>query len=189
MAFRATTHTDLLLRAARDQNIQVKAIHNASVMNAVGACGLQLYQFGQTVSIPFFTEKWRPDSFYDRIAANQAMGLHTLCLLDIKVKEQSEENLLKGLPIYEPPRFMTVNQALEQLLDVERKRRQGVCDETTRCVGIARLGSDSQRMVAGTAYDLIRIDFGAPLHCLVLVGKTHIMEDEFLDSLGVDKLL
>ena len=50
-------------------------------MNAIGACGLQLYTFGQTVSIVFFTETWRPDSFYDKIAANRKLGLHTLCLL------------------------------------------------------------------------------------------------------------
>ena len=45
----------------------MRVIHNASIMNAVAACGLQLYRFGQTVSIVFFTETWRPDSFYDRI--------------------------------------------------------------------------------------------------------------------------
>ena len=44
----ATTHTDLLLRA-ESQSIRVEVIHNASIMNAVGCCGLQLYQFGQTV--------------------------------------------------------------------------------------------------------------------------------------------
>jgi hypothetical protein len=35
-------------------------------MNAVGACGLQLYRFGEAISIVFFTDTWRPDSFYDR---------------------------------------------------------------------------------------------------------------------------
>ena len=39
----------------------------------------------QAVSIVFFTETWQPDSFYDKILANRRMGLHTLCLLDIKV--------------------------------------------------------------------------------------------------------
>ena len=34
------------------------------------------------------------------------MGLHTLCLLDIKVKEQTVENLMKGNKIFEPPRYM-----------------------------------------------------------------------------------
>jgi diphthine methyl ester synthase len=70
-------------------------IHNASIMNAVGACGLQLYNFGQTVSLVFFTETWKPDSFYDRIAENAELGMHTLILLDIKVKEQSEENMAR----------------------------------------------------------------------------------------------
>ena len=50
----ATTHTDLELRAL-DLGIPVKTIHNASIMNAVGAAGLQLYRYGETISIVFFT--------------------------------------------------------------------------------------------------------------------------------------
>lgn len=91
---RATTHTDIILRA-RALKIPVRVIHNASIMNAVGACGLQLYNFGQTVSLVFFTDTWKPDSFYDRIKENVDLGMHTLVLLDIKVKEQSEENLAR----------------------------------------------------------------------------------------------
>ena len=64
-------------------------------MNAVGASGLQLYTFGQAVSLVFFTDTWKPDSFYARIKENSDLGLHTLVLLDIKVKEQSEENLAR----------------------------------------------------------------------------------------------
>lgn len=90
----ATTHTDIVLRA-RSQKIPVRVIHNASIMNAIGACGLQLYNFGQTVSLVFFTDTWKPDSFYDRIKENADLGMHTLVLLDIKVKEQSEENLAR----------------------------------------------------------------------------------------------
>ena len=77
---RATTHTDLELRA-RQRGIPVRVVHNASIMNAVGAAGLQLYRYGEAVSIVFFTETWRPDSFYDKIASNRRIGLHTLCLL------------------------------------------------------------------------------------------------------------
>ena len=50
----------------------------------------------QAISIVFFTDSWRPDSFYARIAANRQRGLHTLCLLDIKVKEPSFESLARG---------------------------------------------------------------------------------------------
>lgn len=38
---RATTHSDLILRAVH-AGIPYKVIHNASVMNAVGCCGLQV---------------------------------------------------------------------------------------------------------------------------------------------------
>lgn len=77
---RATTHSDLVVRA-RNLGVDVEVVHNASVMNAIGICGLQLYRYGETVSIPFFTETWRPDSFYEKIQRNRALGLHTLCLL------------------------------------------------------------------------------------------------------------
>lgn len=120
--FGATTHSDLVLRAA-SRSVPVKVIHNASIMNAMGCCGLQLYHFGPSVSIVFFTEAWRPESFFDKLCDNLSRGCHTLCLLDIKVKEQSIENLARGRKIYEPPRFMSVNTALEQILEVSQKRK------------------------------------------------------------------
>ena len=44
--FGATTHTDFYLRAVA-KGIKVRVIHNASIMNAVGCCGLHLYHFGK----------------------------------------------------------------------------------------------------------------------------------------------
>lgn len=78
--FGATTHTDLLLRA-REKNIPYRVVHNASIMNAIGCCGLQLYRFGETISIPYWTDSWKPDSFYDKIRTNREAGFHTLALL------------------------------------------------------------------------------------------------------------
>lgn len=49
--FGATTHSDLVLRAHRE-GIKVTVIHNASIMNAIAACGLQLYRFGQVCHDP-----------------------------------------------------------------------------------------------------------------------------------------
>lgn len=82
-------------------------------MNAIGATGLQLYSFGETVSVPYFQEKWRPYSFLPKIAKNFNNKQHTLVLLDIRVREISFENLSKGKEIYDPPRFMTVNEAID----------------------------------------------------------------------------
>ncbi|XP_019313189.1 diphthine methyl ester synthase isoform X1 [Panthera pardus] len=120
--FGATTHSDLILRATK-LGISYRVIHNASIMNAVGCCGLQLYKFGETVSIVFWTDTWRPESFFDKVKKNRQNGMHTLCLLDIKVKEQSLENLIKGRKIYEPPRYMSVNQAARQLLEIVQNQR------------------------------------------------------------------
>lgn len=78
--FGATTHTDLVLRA-KEKNIPFEVVHNASIMNAIGCTGLQLYSYGETVSIPFWTESWQPDSFFDKIIDNFKRNLHTLCLL------------------------------------------------------------------------------------------------------------
>ncbi|KAH7827884.1 diphthine synthase [Monocercomonoides exilis] len=175
--FCATTHCDLNIRAIQ-KNVQVVSIHNAGIMTAVGCCGLSLYNFGLTVSIPFFTEKWRPYSFYERMKTNMAAGMHTLCLLDIKVKEQSMENLIKGRLIFEPPRFMTVNQAIQQLLSLEEEKKMDVFHPSTFCIGLARVGCPTQRIVAGKASDLLRVDFGGPLHSLIVPCLKTVTEEE-----------
>ncbi|KAL8470926.1 hypothetical protein ACS0TY_033488 [Phlomoides rotata] len=41
--------------------VDAKVVHNASFMNEIGVCGLQLYGYGETISKPFFTETWRHD--------------------------------------------------------------------------------------------------------------------------------
>ena len=48
---RATTHTDLQLRA-RTLGVEVRVVHDASIISAVGACGLQPYCYGEEARIP-----------------------------------------------------------------------------------------------------------------------------------------
>ena len=114
-----------------------------------------------------------PRSTYDKIAANTGLKLHTLCLLDIKVKEQTVENLLKGNNKFEPPRFMTIAQAATLLLKMEKEFGGGVCGEDARAIGIARVGHSTQLIRGGTLLELSTSDFGAPLHSLVLAGELH----------------
>lgn len=178
--FGATTHTDLVIRA-RELGIKYTTIHNASVMNAVGACGLQLYNFGQTVSLVFFTDTWKPDSFYEKILENRRLGLHTLLLLDIKVKEQSIENMARGRLIYEPPRYMSIETAAEQLLEIEDLRQEHAYGHDTPCIAVSRLGSPQQAMRADTLGNLVDYESGDPLHSLVILGnKVHDLETDFI---------
>ncbi|KAM3840032.1 diphthine methyl ester synthase isoform 1-T1 [Vipera latastei] len=188
--FGATTHSDLILRAVK-QGIPYRVVHNASILNAVGCCGLQLYNFGETVSIVFWTDRWKPESFFDKIIKNRKNGMHTLCLLDIKVKEQSMENLMRGKKIFEPPRYMSVNQAAEQLLAVVQNRRlegqEPEVTENTICVGLARVGALDQKIASGTLQDMSTVALGDPLHSMIITGILHPLEVDMLKLFAVDK--
>ncbi len=180
----ATTHVDLLLRC-RQMNIPFKVIHNASIINAVGIVGLELYKYGKTTSIPFTEPNFNPETAYDMIKQNKKNGAHTLCLLDLRPSEK---------------RFMSVNDAIKILIDIGRKRikeeveiqKQAkdksksskkkediVFDENTLCIGCARIGSDNF-IKSGKAKDILNIDFGPAPHCLIVPGKLHFMEEEAL---------
>lgn len=136
----------------------------------------------------FFTENWKPSSYYDRVKENVAVGLHTLVLLDIKVKEPDLIAMAKGKIRYEPPRFMTVAQCAGQLIETEEERGDGICGREALAVGVARVGAEDQTIVAGTLEQLAEVDMGKPLHSLVLVGKRmHEMERDFVREYAVDK--
>ncbi|KAI0998461.1 Diphthine methyl ester synthase [Podosphaera aphanis] len=191
--FGATTHTDLVLRA-RELHIPISTIPNAGIISAIGATGLQLYNFGQTVSMVFFTETWKPTSFYDRIRENREIGLHTMVLLDIKVKEQSLENMARGRLIYEDPRYMTVGQCAQQMLEIEEMKATegngGVYSGESLAVGAARVGGRTEKFICGTLKQLCLADeeLGGPLHTLVLLGRrTHELECEFLRAFAINK--
>ena len=82
-------------------------------MNAVGCCGLHVYDFGKSISMCFFKKKWRPTSWYEKILQNRNNNAHTLVLLDIRIKEVSDDNLKAKKKIYEPPEFMTTKVCAE----------------------------------------------------------------------------
>ena len=160
----ATTHIDLFLRA-RKEEIKCNVIHNSSVVSAVGATGLQVYKFGKTTSIPFENEN--VETPYDVLKDNLSLGLHTLFLLDLNPEEE---------------KFITVNDAIRYLLKVELKRNEKVFSEKTICVGCARLGSENQIIKSGAAKDLLKQNFGKPVHCLIVPGKLHFMEERGLKN-------
>ena len=187
--FGATTHADLVLRCRQSQPpIPTRTLPNASILTGVGCTGLSLYNFGQTVSMVFFTDNWRPSSYYDRVAENARLGLHTLVLLDIKVKEPDLVAMARGRVEYEPPRFMTVAQCAAQMVETEEERKGGVCGREALAVGVARVGAEDERIVAGTLEELSNVDMGRPLHSLVLVGKRmHEMERDFVRDFAVNR--
>lgn len=185
--FGATTHTDLQLRAKK-LNVEFVPIFNASIMNAIGYIGLELYKYGKTTSIVFSQKNWLPHTPYDVIKDNLSNGLHTLCLLDIKVAEPSPEDIRKNLQTpgsssqLSPPRFMTVNEGLKELLKIENEKNEKILSEETCVVGVARIGQKDCLIKAGKIKDLLNFDFGNPLHSIIIPGKLHEIEEEMLTS-------
>lgn len=163
----ATTHFDLLARA-KSLNIPVKVIHNASVMTVVSIIGLQLYKFGKTTSIPFPSNGFEPETAYEVIKSNKSLGLHTLILLDLKPEEK---------------KFMSISDAIKILLKIEEKHNEAVFTKDTLCIGCSSLGSDSQVVKAGTADVLVKAKFSTGLHCLIVPGELHFVEQEAVQQL------
>lgn len=171
--FIATTHVTLRIEAEK-RGIKTRIVPGASVISAViGLSGLHNYKFGKTVTIPF------PENFsetpYNVIAQNRSLGLHTLCLLDIKVDEK---------------RFLSINEALKMLLAIEQKRKDGIVTPATLAVGVARAGGRRPTLKADYIKTLLEHDFGDPPQSLIFPAELHFMEAEALVVLaGAPKTL
>jgi diphthine synthase len=155
----STTHIDLRIRAA-EEGIATRIIHGSSIISAVsGLTGLQNYRFGKSCSLPFPHGTWCPVTPAEVIRKNLLESLHTIVFLDIQ-----------------KTRCMTVHDAVGILEDLTCRLGFGI-----PCyIGIARAGSEEPLVVAGNARKLMETDFGGPLHILVIPGKLHVMEHEYL---------
>lgn len=163
-----TTHI-ALLQEAKKLGIKTKIVHNASIISTLGETGLHPQKFGPYITIPF-PEKTKgelPDSVYEVISENKKRGLHTLCLLDVV----GEEN-----------RYMSANEGMRALLSLEDKFKKKVFTEDTEVVVFARAGSDDSQIVYGKIIHVSNKDFGEPPHVLIVLGRMHFTEKEYLET-------
>ena len=163
--FSATTHSDVYLRA-KNLEVEVRVIHNASILNAIGQSGIDLYRFGRTTTLVYPEGSYRPESFYDVIKQNLSQNLHTLCLLDIKTDQD---------------RYMSVSEAIELLLDIDSRREEQLLADK-KGVGVARITSPDQQILYGPLQELQNIDWGKPPHTLIIPADLHEIEEEMLLS-------
>lgn len=59
-------------------------------------------------------------------------------------------------------------------------------NENSVCVGLARVGSDTQTIRVSTLAKMASIDLGVPLHSLIIVGELHPMECAVLKEFADD---
>jgi len=161
----ATTHVDMRLRAI-EEGISTSLVHGVSIFTAcASAFGLQPYKFGRTITLPFPEKKFLPASPYEKILENKKRGLHSLVLLDIREAEG---------------RFMSASEGVQWLLDAEIRLGGGLMQADGLVCAAARVGSPTEKLVAGYAAEVVKMDLGPPLHTLVVPGKLHFMEAEAL---------
>lgn len=153
----ATTHISLI-QEAKKQNVEYKVIYNASVLDGVAECGLQLYKFGKIASMP----KWQreknfiPDSFMEIVKQNQKINAHSLILIDI------------GLGF---------SEAINELFISARNHRIKI----EKIVVCSRLGTKDSRIFYGRPEKLMDKEIVAP-YCLIIPGRLHFVEEENLRS-------
>ncbi|HDP96795.1 MAG TPA: diphthine synthase [Euryarchaeota archaeon] len=165
----ATTHVDLRIRA-HEKDIECEIVHGTSVIVAVpGILGLQHYKFGRTVTIPFNEAGYDPTSPLELLMKNLENGLHTLALLDIQADKE---------------RYMTANEGLEWILRTAEKLGYDVIGENLLACVVARAGSKDCMARADKLSELIKMEFGPPLHTIVIPGKLHFQETEALIRLA-----
>ena len=161
----ATTHVDLRIRAAM-QSTETVLVHGASALTAVpGILGLQYYKFGRTTTLASPHEGYFPLSPYEIISENLSRGLHSMVLLDIDAESE---------------RYMTAPEGLSLLMQMEKLAGLGAISENSLVCVVARAGAPDGLARAGRIVDLAVMDFGPPMHTIVVPGKLHFMESESL---------
>ena len=149
--FSATTHISLLLDC-RKNKIDIKLVNGISIMTLIGNTGLNLYNLGRVISIPFQED-------IDLIKSLKENGnLHTLFLLDLDPKNK---------------KFISINEGIQRLL------KQGMKDRI--CIGIERLGFSDEKIVVKKAKEIVKVKFDKYPQCFVIPGKMHFVEEEALE--------
>ena len=159
--FSATTHITILL-SAKEKNIDLKIIHNASILNVIGDTGLMLYNFGKTASIPFNNEQI--ETPYNVLNDNLSIGLHTLFLLDLKSSFE----------------FMNFKEGINYIIKIENKQRLNLINNDSKVIICAGLGTKKQIIKYGKIKDLLKSEIEIYPQCFIIPGKLHFIEEEVL---------
>ncbi len=161
--FSATTHFTLYFDCLKT-NIPVKTIHNSSIFSSISKTGLSIYKFGQTVTLSFWRENYKPTSPIHKIKTNYDNGMHTLVLMDID-KELG---------------FMHAKEGISQLNEMQRIENTYFIKEV---IVLSRLGYDDEKIIFGNVEQLLNKEksfFGKPPFSLVVPSNPNPVEREFL---------
>jgi len=154
----ATTHITLL-EEAKASGVRTKVIYNASILDAVGETGLQIYKFGKTASMPKWDEKknFTPDSFMEIVKENQSIKAHSLILIDIGLEFQDAIKQLK-------------TSAENHKIDLKK------------IIICQNLGGKGSKILYRDIGELEEFSGIKKPYCLIIPSKLHFTEKEVLEG-------
>jgi diphthine synthase len=163
----ATTHKILFIEAKK-QAIQVKVLHASSIFTAaIGRSGLDFYRFGSVCTIPKWTDKYKPVSFYETIEKNYSNNNHSLVLLDYK--EEGESSI-------------HIKDALEILEKAEAHYRKGIISNASKIVILINLGGEEEKAELMELSEARAIE-QTGMACLIIAAPLTEIEKETVESM------
>lgn len=154
----ATTHITII-EEAKKKKVKVKVIYNASVLDALGETGLQLYKFGKITSMPAWTSSYKPDSFVNVVRENLGIKAHSLILCDIGLN------------------FSSALDQLEESLENKNLKIEKI-------VVCSQLGTEKSKIHYDSIESLKKLGKKVNLpFCIVILGDLHFVEKEYLNKI------
>jgi len=166
----ATTHSSLIQECVEKQ-IEFKLLPGISIFSVIPMLtGLQEYRFGRTISIVKPIELYQPTSFFEYIQENKKQGLHTLCLLDIKIDKNQKY-------------FMQPFEAASRLIEIGLEKKEKTV-ENWNCIVVSGACSYNQLVTKTTLGKLKGFvsDYEWP-SSIVILGDMQMDEEEFIKTL------
>jgi len=164
----ATTH-HTILDLAHKMKVEYRVYHAASIFSAgIGESGLDVYKFGPTTTLAFWSDNYKPVSHIDVIKRNMEAGEHTMCLLDYHYAEK---------------RRMRLAEAVSLLHGADRQRNYNILKHDTKLIVLGDIGKETQTIayleIAKIGKEELMMFEGKVL-TIIIPGKLNFAEEEAL---------
>ncbi|HUB92705.1 MAG TPA: diphthine synthase [Candidatus Saccharimonadales bacterium] len=170
----ATTH-HIILEAARELGIEMATYHAPSIFSvAIGESGLDIYKFGPTTTIPFWSAKYKPTSFIDVIKRNLENNQHTLVLLDVDPVEG---------------KTMSSGDAIALLEKADERKGKGTITDKRKILIICEAGTAEQEILytnmADTKIEKAQRRLEGKRTCLIIPAELSFAEEELVSAFKI----
>lgn len=165
----ATTH-HTVLDSARNEGVKTGVIHAPSIFSAlIGESRLDIYKFGPTTTIPFWSKRYKPASFIDVIKNNLKNGEHTILLLDFDSAKNSS---------------MRLEEAIRTIIYAGKQKGDASLGEI-KAIAFGNLGRKNTTVRYGNLRELERLakEFCEKTTSLIIPAKLNFAEEAALASL------